>query len=137
MRCRKIMKRKYAMNGVVEAENVLPRWKWISEHLLVGLFVRIVQVLIKDLSHGKHMHAILFEDCAHRIITSDLPSVARILEIVVTDILPEFLDCLRARELSRSMHYSPRKISKQPEKSYRHFTIKQSRESRRKIKWFL
>ena len=73
---------------------------------LVRLFVRIVQVLVKNLSHGKHMHTVLFEDCAHWVIAADLTSVARILEIVVTDILPKFLDCLRAGELLRSVHRS-------------------------------
>lgn len=45
------------------------------------------------------MHAILFEDSAHRVVAADLPSVARVLQIVIADILPEFLNRLRAGHL--------------------------------------
>ena len=45
------------------------------------------------------MNSILFEHGAHGIIASNLASIIRVLEIMCANILPEFTDSLRAREL--------------------------------------
>lgn len=55
------------------------------------LLVRAVQILADDLGHGEHVHPVLFEDSAHRIIAADLALVARVLEVVCPDIFPDFL----------------------------------------------
>lgn len=66
-----------------------------SEVQLRKLFIRAIEILVEDLRHGEHMHPVLFEDCAHRVVASDLASIARILEIVGTDVLPEPFNRLR------------------------------------------
>jgi hypothetical protein len=43
------------------------------------LFVWVIQVLIENLGHGKHMDPILLKHCAHRVIAADLASIAGIL----------------------------------------------------------
>lgn len=45
------------------------------------------------------MYAVLLEDSAHAIITSDMTAICRILKIVVTDVLPYPFDCLWTRKL--------------------------------------
>lgn len=59
-----------------------------------GLFVRIIQVLVQDLGHGKHVHPILLEDGTHGIVAADLTSITWILELIFPDIFPYFFDRL-------------------------------------------
>lgn len=63
------------------------------------LFIGVVQVLIENLGHGKHVDSILFEDSSHRLVASDLAAIGWILQLILPDILPDFLNCLRSREL--------------------------------------
>lgn len=63
------------------------------------LFVRVVQVLVQNLGHGEHVDPILFEDGAHGIVTADLSAIARVLQVVVPDVLPDLLHRLRSRQL--------------------------------------
>lgn len=63
------------------------------------LFIRVIQVLIENLGHREHMDSVLLEDSAHRLITSDLAAVGRVLQLVLANVLPNFLNCLRARKL--------------------------------------
>jgi hypothetical protein len=58
------------------------------------LFVRAVQILTENFSHGEHVYAVLFEHSAHRIITADLTSIAWVLKIMLVNVLPELFDCL-------------------------------------------
>lgn len=58
------------------------------------LFIGVVQVLIQDFRHGEHMNAILLEDSAHGVITSNLTAVARILKLILTNVLPYLLHSL-------------------------------------------
>ena len=68
-----------------------------------GLFVRIIQVLIEDLGHGEHVDPILLKHSAHRIVTANLASIARILKLIFTDVLPYPLDSLWTRKLVRGL----------------------------------
>lgn len=43
------------------------------------LFVWTIQILVKNLGHGEHVHSFLFENSTHCIVASDLASVTRIL----------------------------------------------------------
>lgn len=60
----------------------------------------IVEVMVQDLGHLKHVHLILLENSSHRIVAADLPSVARILKLVGADMFPKSFDCLWTRELN-------------------------------------
>lgn len=53
-------------------------------------------VLAKDLVHSHHMHAIRVEDGPHRFITTDIPFIVGVLQLVTRsfDISPERLDGL-------------------------------------------
>lgn len=70
----------------------------------MGLFIWTIQVLVENLGHGKHVHPILFEDGAHRIVAPDLPSIAGVLEVMFSNILPNPLNGLRTRHLLQSQH---------------------------------
>lgn len=73
-------------------------WSLLIQHDSNGpkswLFVGVVQILVQDFRHGEHMHAILLEDGAHGVVASDLAAVARILELILADVLPYLLHCL-------------------------------------------
>lgn len=62
--------------------------------------------MVENFGHGKHVNAVLFEDCAHRLIAYDLAPVGRILEVMGVDILPYFLHGLWTRELSKQVRGS-------------------------------
>jgi hypothetical protein len=47
------------------------------------------------------MNPILFKHSAHRVVAADLASIAWILQLVFTDVLPYLLDSLGARELDK------------------------------------
>lgn len=64
-----------------------------------GLFIRVIQVLVENLGHGKHVNSVLLEDSAHRFVTSDLAAVGRVLQLILTNVLPDLLNCLGARKL--------------------------------------
>ena len=61
--------------------------------------IHSVQVLVKNLVHGEHVHPVLLKNCAHRIVTSNLPLVGRVLQVSLFNIFPDLLDGLWAREL--------------------------------------
>jgi len=61
-------------------------------------FIRRIQILIQNLVHCKHMHPILLEDVSHGFVASNLPLVARVLQVIGFDVLPDLLDSLRAGE---------------------------------------
>ena len=63
------------------------------------LFIRVIQVLIEDFGHGKHVDPVLFEDCTHELVTSDLATIGRVLKLVLTNILPDFFNRLGPRKL--------------------------------------
>jgi hypothetical protein len=63
------------------------------------LFIRVIQVLIENLGHGKHVDSVLLEDSAHRFVTSDLAAIGRVLQLVLTNVLPNLLNRLWARKL--------------------------------------
>ena len=63
-----------------------------------------IQILRKDFIHGEHVNLILFEDSSHCIVTPYLALVARILEIMLTNILPYAFDSLWPRELQPSFN---------------------------------
>lgn len=65
----------------------------------LGLFVWVIQVLIEDLGHGEHMDPILLKHSAHRVVAADLASIAWILQLFFTDVLPYLFDSLGARQL--------------------------------------
>ena len=46
------------------------------------------------------MDSVLFEDSTHGIIASNLATVTGILELVLTNVLPDLFDGLRPRKLS-------------------------------------
>jgi len=48
------------------------------------------------------MNFVRFEDSTHRVVTYDLSFVAGVLQVVGFDVLPDFLHCLRSRELTHS-----------------------------------
>ena len=61
--------------------------------------LRIVQILAQDFIHRKHVHLVALEHRAQLVVASYLPLVVRILQLVLSDVLPDALDGLRAREL--------------------------------------
>lgn len=61
--------------------------------------LRTVQLLSKQLVHSKHMHFILLEHSLHSVITNNLSLVARILQVMRSNVLPDLLDHLRSRQL--------------------------------------
>jgi hypothetical protein len=67
------------------------------------LFIGIVEILVEDFRHGEHVNAVLLEDSTHGIVASDLATIARVLKLVLTYVLPYLLDSLRSRELMRSL----------------------------------
>lgn len=68
-----------------------------SDFLLFG-FDRI-KLVAKELVHLKHVNRTLLEYGLKLIVAEDLSLVARILELVRLDVLPELLDNLWAGEL--------------------------------------
>ncbi|KAH8633604.1 hypothetical protein IG631_12238 [Alternaria alternata] len=62
-------------------------------------FVDGVQILVENLVHGEHVNAVLFEDCAHGVVASNLALVGRVLQVALFDVLPNLLDGLWTREL--------------------------------------
>jgi hypothetical protein len=62
-----------------------------------SLFLNIIELLPKNLIHGKHMHLVLLENRLHLLVTPDLPFVLWDLEIALFDILPDLFDDLRPR----------------------------------------
>ena len=53
----------------------------------------------KQLIHSKHMHPLLPKHRAHGVIAADLPLIARILQVALFDVFPDFLHGLGAGEL--------------------------------------
>lgn len=99
----------YAVRNVEHKGNGRKRWRnggCPARPQGLGLFVRTIQVLVEDLGHGKHVYAVLLEDSAHRIVTSDLASVVWVLQLVSADVLPELLDRLGPRKLHWSALFS-------------------------------
>lgn len=64
------------------------------------LFFDFVKLLPKDLVHGKHVYLILFEYGVHPLVASDLTLIFWDLQVPLFDVLPDFLDHLRSRELA-------------------------------------
>lgn len=60
-----------------------------------GLFIRVIQILVKNLGHSEHVHTLLLEYSTHRIVTADLATITRILQFIFSDILPNLFNCLR------------------------------------------
>lgn len=63
------------------------------------LFVWAVQVLVEDLGHGEHVNSVLLEDRSHRIVASNLATITGVLKVVIPNVLPDLLYCLRTRKL--------------------------------------
>lgn len=59
------------------------------------LFIRVVQVLVQNFSHGEHVHSVLLKNGAHGIVASDLSTVTGILELVFPDVFPDLFHRLR------------------------------------------
>jgi hypothetical protein len=57
-----------------------------------------IQVLAKNLVHGKHVNLVLLEHTPHRSITTYLSLVLWILKVVLFDIFPYLFNGLRAGE---------------------------------------
>lgn len=70
-----------------------------SRSVTPGLFIGIVQILVENFSHGKHMDSILFEDSTHSIVASDLATIAGVLKLVLANVLPNLFDSLGSRKL--------------------------------------
>ena len=72
----------------------------MQSNRLEALFLNLIELLAQDLVHCEHVHLVLFENCMHPLIASDLTFVFWDLQVPLFDILPDFLDHLWARELS-------------------------------------
>lgn len=70
-------------------------------HAIPGriLFIRVIQVLIENLGHRKHVNSVLLEDSSHRFVTSNLAAIGRVLQLVLTNVLPNLLNRLGTRKL--------------------------------------
>ena len=58
-----------------------------------------VQLAAQELVHGEHVDLVLLEDGVELFVAEDLSLVARVLELVALDVVPELLDDLGAGEL--------------------------------------
>lgn len=54
-----------------------------------------VEMITNLLVHAKHVYPGLLEDCLHFLIAENLALIARILQVIALDMLPELLDHLR------------------------------------------
>lgn len=77
-------------------------YRWLpASSLLMSLspwsFILRVEILVENLVHGEHMHSVLFEDGSHSLITPDLALIVRVLQVPFFNVLPDFLNGLRAR----------------------------------------
>ena len=64
-------------------------------------FIRIIQILSKELVHSEHVNSFSLEHRLKSIVASNPSFIARFLEVVLVDILPDSLDRLRPRQLVR------------------------------------
>ena len=99
----------------------------------MALFVLTVQVLAEDFGHREHVYAVLFEDRAHGVVAPNLSPVARVLKLMLMNVLPQFFHCLRAGKLSwlseednpKSYHMNRTRKRKKGMAPYRFFTTQQ------------
>ena len=69
----------------------------------VPLLVHIVHVLAENFVHREHMYFVLFEYSPQGLVAADHALVSWILQFMSTDVCPNALNCLRARELSTTV----------------------------------
>lgn len=65
----------------------------------LSLFIDIIELLSKNLVHGKHMNLILLKDRLHPLVTPDLSLVFWDLQVSLFDVFPDLLNDLWPREL--------------------------------------
>ena len=58
------------------------------------LFVWTIQILVKNLGHGEHVHSILLEDGTHGVVATNLTSITWVLQLILTNVLPDLFDRL-------------------------------------------
>jgi len=52
----------------------------------------IVEIMVQNLGHLKHVHFVLFENSSHGVIAADLSLVTGILKVICANIFPELFD---------------------------------------------
>ena len=67
----------------------------VDAFVLLDHLLNCVKVLVEDLVHREHVHAVLLEDGAHCVVAADLPFVGWILKVAFFHVFPDFLDGLR------------------------------------------
>ncbi len=71
----------------------------LSSESAVPSILDRVQLAAQELVHGEHVDLVLLEDGMQLFVAEDLALVARVLELVALDVVPEFFDHLGAGEL--------------------------------------
>jgi hypothetical protein len=100
--------------------------KFFRHHISL---LRIVEIVVQNLGHLKHVHLILLENRPHRIVATDLPSIARILKLVGMNVFPKSFDGLWTRKLN-SQHVPL--FSYSDALPYRSFSAEKGRQGWRK-----